>query len=192
MTLARQRDRVRAHLEEGYKQPQSWWFVPEKCIRRFQDELNAVPLRNSLRSGGLEANRHDRADSARWPDEWHRLPCLRAACLRRHSNPATSSSWTTYPPQRLPSARCNRGSRRATALPATLQPRLHSIEKAFAKLKALLRKAGERSVEGREAPRRAPGSLFGECGSIAAHASSLNQNRSPFCLSSSAIRRQGI
>ena len=37
---------------------------------------------------------------------------------------------------------------RATALPAAHSPDFNPIENAFAKLKALLRKAGERSVEG--------------------------------------------
>ena len=38
--------------------------------------------------------------------------------------------------------------RRSTGLPAALQPRLQPIEKVFAKLKALLRKAAERTVAG--------------------------------------------
>jgi hypothetical protein len=46
-----------------------------------------------------------------------------------------------------PSARANRRRRSDGALPAALQSRLQPIENAFAKLKALLRKAAERTVD---------------------------------------------
>ena len=45
-------------------------------------------------------------------------------------------------------ARGDRGPRRRAALPAALLPDLNPIEQAFAKLKALLRKAAERTVDG--------------------------------------------
>ena len=52
-----------------------------------------------------------------------------------------------------PAATCsreqgNRGSKRRAALPAALLPDLNPIQQAFAKLKALLRKAAQRTVDG--------------------------------------------
>ena len=70
-------------------------------------------------------------------------------CWPRSCGRATSSSWTISPPTR--STASARRSRRAGAelryLPP-YSPDLNPIEQAFAKLKALLRKAAERTVDG--------------------------------------------
>ena len=52
------------------------------------------------------------------------------------------------PPTRAAGARRNRGHRRDCCCLPPYSPDFNPIENAFAKLKALLRKAGERSVEG--------------------------------------------
>ena len=61
----------------------------------------------------------------------------------------TSSSWTISPPTRSPASRkaiAGRGAELRYLPPYS--PDLNPIEQAFAKLKALLRKAAERTVDG--------------------------------------------
>ena len=62
---------------------------------------------------------------------------------------ATSSSWTTCPPTKSPASATPSAARGAELryLPP-YSPDLNPIEQAFAKLKALLRKAAERTVDG--------------------------------------------
>jgi len=70
---------------------------------------------------------------------------------------AASLKRLAYPPHGLASKRhavtsigastSHPRSRRQAVLPAALQPRPHPIEQVFAKIKTLLRKAAERTVE---------------------------------------------
>jgi hypothetical protein len=57
-------------------------------------------------------------------------------------------TWIARPPRHAWRARSHRSGRRKAALPAPLLARLQSDRAALRKLKALLRKAAERSVEG--------------------------------------------
>jgi transposase len=68
-------------------------------------------------------------------------------CWCPNCGPATSSSWTTCRATNVPLSAT--GSRQATLrfLPP-YSPDFNPIEKAFSRLKAILRKAGERTVTG--------------------------------------------
>ena len=97
----------------------------------------------------LAALRHDRIDA----------PCLFDGPINGESfqpmssssspprlNPATSSSWTiSAATGATPSAAIRRPA--PAVLPAALQPDLNPIEQVFAKLKHLMRKAAERTLE---------------------------------------------
>ena len=65
-------------------------------------------------------------------------------CLSPSSSPAMSSSWTTCP---AVIALIEAAGARLLFLPP-YSPDFNPIEKAFARLKAMLRKAGERTVSG--------------------------------------------
>jgi hypothetical protein len=56
--------------------------------------------------------------------------------------------WTTSPLTRSARSPNDRGQGRRAPLSAAYSPDLNPIENAFAKLKALLRKAAERTIEG--------------------------------------------
>ena len=64
------------------------------------------------------------------------------------SSPATWSSWTPQIAQGRRHTRCYRDGRREGLYLPPYSPDFNPIENAFAKLKALLRKAAERTVEG--------------------------------------------
>ena len=99
---------------------------------------------------GLRLARHGRADGARRADERRRLPRLcRAGAGARRSSPATSSSWTTCAATRSAGVRDAIEAAGASLLfLPPYSPDFNPIENAFAKLKALLRKAAERTVDG--------------------------------------------
>ena len=109
---------------------------------------------NDLR-GGLAPVRDERTHSAQRADDAGVVPRLRGAGdrskyqTRRHSHPRQSAR-----PQGRSDRGCHRGQRRTASLPAAVLARtkgrrgdFNSIEMAFAKLKALLRKAAERTVD---------------------------------------------
>ena len=96
------------------------------------------------------ASRPDhRALRFRWPDQRRKLPCLGPASPGPDPvRGATSSSWTTSPPTRSPAY--TRPLRRSAQSRSTCRPNspdLNPIEQVFAKLKAILRKVGARTVD---------------------------------------------
>ncbi len=67
-------------------------------------------------------------------------------CSLQASRPATLSSWIILPPTKLrASARRSTGPARAFLYLPPYSPDLNPIEQAFAKMKALLRRASERT-----------------------------------------------
>ena len=70
-------------------------------------------------------------------------------CSSRNSRPATSSSWTIFPATREQQVRQAIEAAGASLLYLPpYSPDFNPIENAFSKLKALLRKAAERTVDG--------------------------------------------
>ena len=94
--------------------------------------------------------RDGRALRARRADQPRRLRGLRRSrSSSPSSGPATSSSWTTSPATRgRGCARSSRPPARELLFLPPYSPDFNPIENAFAKLKALLRKAAERTVDG--------------------------------------------
>ena len=111
--------------------------------------LPARPLEDHHLRGRLEAHRHDGADGARRPDERRRRPCLRAAGPGAELKPddiVIMDNLSAHKSCQVRAAIEAAGARRSTEPPYS--PDFNPIENAFAKLKALLPKAGERTVEG--------------------------------------------
>ena len=77
-----------------------------------------------------------------------RFQPMSCRCWSQTLSPATSSSSTTSPPTRAQAyASCYRGGGRHLLYLPPFCPDFNPIENAFAKLKALLRKAAERAVD---------------------------------------------
>jgi hypothetical protein len=68
-------------------------------------------------------------------------------CSSQRCNPAMSSSWTIPQPQAATDPPRHPHRRRQALLLAALLARPQSLEQVFAKLKTLLRKAAERTIE---------------------------------------------
>jgi hypothetical protein len=99
-------------------------------------------------SPGLGLAGLGRAARLRRPDHRDAFEACAGGYSSRSRAQASSSSWTTSPATRARDVAPDRGRRRQPALPPPYSPDFNPIENAFAKLKALLRKAAERTVEG--------------------------------------------
>lgn len=136
----------RRNLDRDQHDAQPW---PVSQGRAVADGLPARPPHDHHARRRAAPHRHDRADGARRADQrrlvrslCHPSPRSRAAARRHrhHGQPLQ--------PQASLGARTHRGGGASLRFLPPYSPDFNPIEKAFSRLKALLRKAAERTVEG--------------------------------------------